>query len=70
MSDLTKKSAADAHEVVSAASLEKLKRRGRRERTTASRRDDLLANAQVHQVTVQGMPVSLPWLSFMARRDR
>jgi hypothetical protein len=62
------KKIADAQEQ-SAETLQKLKRRARRDRAPSTRKDAALLNAQVHQVTVQGMPVSLPWLSFMARRD-
>lgn len=69
MSEVIKKSAGDVPEAISAATLEKLKRRARRERAASKRKDDPFQNSQVHQVTVQGMPVSLPWLSFMARRE-
>jgi hypothetical protein len=64
----TGKKIADAQEE-SPGTLQKLKRRARRDRAPSTRKDTALLNAQVHQVTVQGMPVSLPWLSFMARRD-
>ena len=69
MSETGKKSASNAEEAVSTETLQKLKRRARRDRAPSTRKDAALLNAQVHQVTVQGMPVSLPWLSFMARRD-
>jgi hypothetical protein len=56
-------------EPVSTETTQKLKRRQKRERGISARKDNLLLDPQVHQVTVQGMQVSLPWLRFMAPRD-
>lgn len=55
-------------DTVSMTNRQKLKRR-HKERSPSSRKDDPLLHSQVHRVTVQGMQVSLPWLSFMARRE-
>jgi hypothetical protein len=54
-------------EVVSATATRK--RRQKRERSHSPRKEDAFLSSQVHQVTVQGMQVSLPWLRFMAPRD-
>jgi hypothetical protein len=56
-------------EAVSAETTQKLKRRQKRERGHSARKDSLMLDLQVHQVTIQGMQVSLPWLRFMAPRD-
>ncbi len=54
-------------ELVSATTAQK--RRQKRERAHSPRKEDAFRTSQVHQVTVQGMQVSLPWLRFMAPRD-
>jgi len=59
----------EIHDNASLATEQKLKRRRKRERFLSARKDDALLGSQVHQVTVQGMQVSLPYLSFMARRE-
>jgi hypothetical protein len=69
MTEVTKNSASEPRDPVSATPHQKPGRRPKKERSLSSRKDDLLLNAQVHQVTVQGMQVSLPWLRFMARRE-
>jgi hypothetical protein len=69
MTEAIKSSATEIQEATSAAVQQKLRRRQKKQRSLSSRRDDLHLNTQIHQVMVQGMQVSLPWLSFMARRD-
>jgi hypothetical protein len=69
MAEVTKNSASETPNAVSVTTHQKLRRRRTKERSPSSRKDDLLLTSQVHQVTVQGMQVSLPWLRFMAPRD-
>ena len=66
MTEATKNSASEIRNSLS-ATRQKLKRR--QKRTLPAGKEDSALGSQVHQVTVQGMQVSLPWLRFMARRE-